>query len=244
MTRPLSSRVSVNPKEGELRIPAGVRDFQAFRRWSWSRRFPQRGRIDYLQGDIDASMSPEDLLTHATPKAAIAAGLFSLIVEPARGLVFVDSTRYASPAAQLSVEPDVVVVRHESLAAGRVRMVQGVRPRPGRYIELEGAPDLVVEVISDSSVGKDRRRLPDLYAQAGVPELWLVDARDTRLAFEIWTLGTAAYTQVLPDPAGGTSSTSAWAASPILGCRFRLRRHERHDPPVSWYTLESTGARS
>ena len=244
MTRPLSSQVSVNPMEGELRIPAGVHDFEAFRRWSRSRRFPQEGRIDYLRGDIDASMSPEDLLTHATPKAAVAGVLYSLIVVPGRGLVFVDSTRYASPAVQLSVEPDVVVVLHETLAAGRVRMVPTAPPRPGRYIELEGAPDLVVEVISDSSVGKDRRRLPELYAQAGVPELWLVDARDTRLAFEIWTLGTTAYTQVLPDPDGGTSSTSAWTASPILGCRFRLRRHERHEPPVRWYTLESTGARS
>ncbi len=37
----------------------------------------------------------------------------------------------------------------------------------GRYVELEGAPDLVVEIVSDSSVAKDTQRLPPRYAAAG-----------------------------------------------------------------------------
>ena len=118
------------------------------------------------------------------------------------------------------VEPDVVVVLWESLNAGRVRNVPSTPPRPGRYVELEGAPDLVVEVVSNSSVGKDRKRLPALYARAGVPELWLVDARGDTPAFEIRSLKAGGYQQVAADgpPPDG------WTSSPVLGCRFRLQR--------------------
>lgn len=236
MSRPAATRFSVLPLERTLRIPAGVRDFEQFRRWSRSDRFPERGRIDYLNGDIEAEMTPEDLLTHGTAKTAIGGGLYPLVVLPRRGLVFIDRARVVSPAARLSVEPDVVVVLRESMAAGRVRLVPSSKPRPDRYIELEGAPDLVVEILSDSSVAKDRKRLPELYAQAGIPEFWLADARSAVPVFEIWTLGKGGYARVPPD----ASDRGAWTASPILGCRFRLRRHEVQEPRFVYHELEST----
>jgi hypothetical protein len=67
------------------------------------------------------------------------------------------------------------------------------RWKPGGFIEVEGAADLVVEILSDSSVGKDTRRLPEAYAKAGVGELWLVDARrcgagDEQPEFRLLTL--------------------------------------------------------
>jgi Uma2 family endonuclease len=235
MSRTIPTRPSVIHLEGGLRIPAGVHVFEEFRRWSHSDQFPERGRIDYLQGDVEVDMSPEDLLTHGTPKAAIAAGLFALVVETGRGLVFIDRARVASPTAGLSVEPDVVVVLWESLAANRVRMVPKSPPRADRYVELEGAPDLVVEILGDSSVGKDRKRLPHLYAQAGIPELWLADARGAAAAFEIWTLGKNGYTRVPPDGPG----PDAWTTSPLLGRRFRLRRHQAQVPDFFYYKLES-----
>lgn len=37
-----------------------------------------------------------------------------------------------------------------------------------RYVELRGGPDLVVEIVGDASVGKDRNRLPELYAPGRV----------------------------------------------------------------------------
>src|SRR5256885_8764701 len=45
------------------------------------------------------------------------------------------------------------------------------------YLELEGTPDMVLEVVSESSVQKDTKRLRQLYWQAGIREYWLVDAR-------------------------------------------------------------------
>ena len=230
-----STQPPVIPPGDAVRIPAGVHILDEFRRWSQGREFPERGRIDYLQGDVEVNMSAEDLFTHGTPKAAIAARLHAMVVEDGRGTVFIGRTRVVSPAAGLSVEPDVVVVLRESLAAGRVRPVPSLPPRAGRYVELEGAPDLLVEILSDSSVSKDRTRLPELYARAGVAELWLVDARGKAPALEIWTLRPAgAYSRVPPDADG----PDAWTPSPLLGCRFRLRRHEMKDALFVYHKLE------
>jgi Uma2 family endonuclease len=230
-----STQTPVIPPGEAVRIPAGVHILDEFRRWSQGLEFPERGRIDYLQGDVEVDMSAEDLFTHGTPKAAIAARLYAMVVEGERGTVLIDCTRVVSLAAGLSVEPDVVVVLRESLAAGRVRPVPSSPPRTGRYVELEGAPDLLVEILSDSSVSKDRTRLPGLYARAGVAELWLVDARGKTPALEIWTLRPAgAYSRVPPDGDG----PDGWTPSPLLGCRFRLRRHEMKDPLIVNHKLE------
>lgn len=230
-----STQPSIILAGDDVRIPAGVHVLDAFRRWCQGREFPERGRIDYLQGDVEVDMSTEDLFTHGTPKAAIAARLHAMVVEDERGSVFIDCTRVVSPAARLSVEPDVVVVLRESLAAGRVRLVPSTPLRAGRYDEIEGAPDLVVEIISDSSVSKDRLRLPELYARAGVAELWLVDARGEAPALEIRTLRPAGgYSRVPPDGEG----PDAWTPSPLLRCRLRLRRHEMKDPLFVYHKLE------
>jgi Uma2 family endonuclease len=220
--------------DDEVRIPGEVHALEEFRRWSYGEQFPERGRIDYLHGDIEVDMSPEDLDTHGTVKVAIAARLHALVAEPGRGYVFVDRARVVSTAAALSVEPDVVVVLWDSLEAGRIRKVPSTPPVPGRYVELEGAPDLVVEVVSNSSVGKDRKRLPSLYARAGVPELWLVDARGETPAFEIWARGASGYERVAPEG----PLAEGWTPSPVLGCRFRLRRRTFREGH-SIYNLES-----
>ncbi len=203
--------------EDDLLITADVYHLEAFRRWAYSEDFPERGRIDYLAGEIEVAMSPEDLYTHGAVKTSITTTLHRLVAEADRGTVFVDRTRISSPKADLSAEPDVVVALDESFDQGRLREVPSAGGRPGRYIELEGAPDLVVEIVSDSSMGKDTRRLPPLYARAGTPELWLVDARGEELSFQVQTLDQAGYLEVEPDADG-------WRLSPVLGLEVRLSR--------------------
>jgi Uma2 family endonuclease len=218
--------VDVGPEP--FRIPAQAWSFEGFRRWARSNRFPKSGRIDYVGGDLEVDMSPEDLLKHGTVKAEIGAELQIRIARRNLGDVYVDRTLVSFPASELSVEPDVVVVLYSSLDTGRVREIPRKKREPESYIELEGAADLVVEVISDSSVGKDRRRLPPRYAAAGVPELWLVDVR-RKLRFEIYVLAEGTYRLTVPEADG-------WVRSPLLG-PVRLRR-ERVRPDRWSYRLD------
>ncbi len=198
-------------------VPPSAVLLEGFREWSRSEGFPESGRIDYLAGEVEVEMSPEDLYTHGTVKTAIVAELFARIARPSRGFVFADSTRVTSPRADLSAEPDVVAVLLASFDQGKVRHIPAAAKGPGRYVELEGAPDLVVEILSDSSVGKDTQRLPPRYAAAGVGELWLIDARASELRFDVKILEGDAYRDVGPD-AGG------WARSPLLAAGVRLTR--------------------
>ena len=216
--------------EESLRIPADALTFEGFRSWAHSPEFPETGRIDYLAGDVEVDMSPEDLHTHGIVKVAISAGIHALVTERELGEVFVDSTRVTSPLAMLSAEPDVVVVLWESLQAGRVRYLPAVGKGPDRFTEIEGAPDVVVEVVSDSSVRKDTKRLPPLYAQAGVPELWIVDTRDRDMRFDLKSLENGEYVTRSPDADG-------WMRSERLGALVRLSR--RKTPLSTWsYRLE------
>ncbi|HUP24424.1 MAG TPA: Uma2 family endonuclease [Thermoanaerobaculia bacterium] len=216
-------------EEQQLRIPSGLDSLAAFRAWATSGDFPERGRIDYLAGEVEVEMSPEDLHAHGAVKTAIAAALHEWMTAGDRGEVFIDRARVSAPAAALSVEPDVVLVTWESLDRGRCRYVPARDSEPGRSLEIEGAPDLVVEIVSRGSRVKDTQRLPVLYARAGVPELWLVDALGAELHFEVRTLpgggrgdgeiepGAGAYRVLVPDADG-------WVESPRLGCQVRLTR--------------------
>ncbi len=61
------------------------------------------------------------------------------------------------------VQPDVFVI----LNAGRGKITLS---------RIVGAPDLVVEISSPSTIGYDRRQKQDAYARVGVTEYWIVDA--------------------------------------------------------------------
>jgi Uma2 family endonuclease len=217
--------------EENLRIPEDAFTFEGFQRWIDSGELPETGRIDYLEGDIEVDMSPEDVYTHGTAKIAISSKLHSLVAETGLGFAVSDSTRLKSRFADLSVEPDVIVVLWETLKTGKVRSSPASRKGPGRYSGLDGAADLVVEVVSDGSVEKDTKRLPSLYARAGIPELWLVDARDADLRFEIHTLHGGRYETVRQDGEG-------WVRSPCLQRSFRLVRRELPDLDACVYQLE------
>jgi Uma2 family endonuclease len=220
-------------EEEDLRVPAASHTLGGFRQWVHSGRFPERGRIDFLAGDVEVDMSPEDLFTHSSPKTEIAALLHRLVVEPDLGSVFIDRGRVTSLVADLSAEPDAVVLLWSSLEDGRARLVPAATEKPGRFVEIEGAPDLVVEIVSDSSKGKDLRRLPPLYARAGIPELWLVDARGEDLSFTVHALAGGSYQPQRADPEG-------WIASPTLGTSLRFTREPGRFH--SWrYRLEHRG---
>ena len=208
--------------DNTFEMPLGLQTLEDFRRWSHSDQFPNMGRIDYVEGRIEVDMSPEDLFTHGTPKGDIFAVLHGQVRRKRLGHLFVDRTRIASAVAELSAEPDIVFVSRTSLNAGRVRLVPKASGEPGRYVELEGAPDLVVEIVSDSSETKDTKRLPVAYFQADVSEFWLVDVRGESIIFRIYRRGESSYEAVVADP-------DDFHRSEVIGCSFALCRTQNED---------------
>ena len=202
--------------EGRLEIPP-ITNLAEFREWATSDEFPQSGRIDYICGSIEVSdMAPEALGSHGSPKVEIVSVIHQRLKSRRLGKVFVDRTRLSNPETGLSVEPDVLFVSYESIQSGRVRLVP-LRSHPYEYIEVEGAADLVVEIVSHSSVSKDRTHLPKQYFAAGVIEYWLVDARGDELEFAVFNRGATAFTRTHPDANG-------FVPSRVLETSFRFNR--------------------
>jgi Uma2 family endonuclease len=203
--------------EDQFEIPDGVTTLSAFRRWALSPEFPERGRIDFIDGRIEIDMSPEDFFTHGTLKAELCSWLVSLVKERDLGYVVTDRTRVSSPEANLSAEPDIVFISHDSLDSGQVQLVPKASGEPGRYVEVEGGPDLVIEIVSDSSKAKDIQRLPTAYYNAGVGEYWLIDARKDQLEFVMYRQGDNDFEQAVADSDGLFQSR-------VLSCEFKLDR--------------------
>ena len=201
--------------EDQCLIPGDLATLTAFRRWALSDDFPTTGRIDWVASHIEVDMSPEDIFTHGTLKTEIVGVLWTLA--KARGIhLFTGETRVSSDAGDLSVEPDVVAVSDDAIDAGRVRLVPAAGGKPDRFVELEGGPELIVEIVSDSSVKKDTQRLPAAYHAAGVRELWLIDARraDVQLTIHRW------------EPSGYTADVAAdgTCRSTVFDCTFAIVR--------------------
>lgn len=221
MSETVTPPVIVVQPEG-VEIPAGIVDLAGFRRWVHSETFPERGRIDWLNGRMEVDMSPEDLNTHGSPKSAIAVRLGALIQDRRLGMVFIDRARLTVPAADLSVEPDVLVLLRATLRAGRAQLVPRASGAPGRFIEIEGAPDLVVECGCDSSKRKDTVALRAAYLAAGVREYWLVDGRPDPPRFELLALRAGAYV-----PAG--ADREGFVPSEVLAATVRFVRETEAD---------------
>ena len=170
-------------------IPPGIRTLADFRKWAMSESFPQRGRIDYIQGCIEVDMSPEDFFMHGTPKTEIVRGLANRNQSANLGFLVTDSTRISNVDVHLSAEPDVVFVTRTALDSGETRLVPKITEADDRYVEVEGMVDLVVEIVSDSSENKDLHRLPPEYFAAGVREFWLIDVRRPDIQFQIHNRG-------------------------------------------------------
>ena len=114
-------------------------------------------RVELHEGIL--YIMPEPTIDHQFLTQLLWKFLFDQLVTA--GLAHVYMPVNLTPLPTVSVAPDVVVVR-----AGREDIIDRVR--------VNGAPDIVVEVLSSNrSVDLVRKR--GWYAAAGVPEYWILD---------------------------------------------------------------------
>jgi Uma2 family endonuclease len=193
-----------------VHVPEPFEDLEAFRSWARSEAYPDAARICYLNGEVWVDMSKEQF-THNQIKGEMTSVLTRLVKRERRGRFFPDGYLLSNPRANLSTNPDGIFVSEERLRSGRVQLVEGVDQG---LVELQGTPDMVLEIISPSSVEKDTVVLPDLYWRAGIPEYWLVDPQTETVEFTIFRRTAKAYVR--------QRKAEGWVRSSIFGRSFRL----------------------
>jgi len=131
---------------------------RAVRTYTWDdyRAWPADERWEIIGGEAYA-MSPSPTARHQMVQLRLSVGLDTLF----RGKT---CQVYTAPLdVKLSetdiVQPDVLVV----CKSGQIKRTH-----------IEGAPALVVEILSEASALHDRTTKMQLYARHGVPEVWLV----------------------------------------------------------------------
>ena len=198
--------------EGDVvQIPEWATDLESFRRWADSNDFPEAGRICYLKGEVWVDMSKEQLFSHLQVKSKFNIVLGGLAEAEELGLYFPDGLLLTNLAADLSWKPDGTFVSAATLRTGLVRLVEGAE---GGHVELEGSPDMVLEVVSRGSVHKDTVVLRQAYWNAGIREYWLVDARREPLRFDILRHTPKGYV--------AARKQDGWVRSAVFGKSFRL----------------------
>ncbi len=173
---------------------------------------------------VDLSM--EQLFDHNDVKSEINTVLRVLVKANRLGRYFTDGAFLSNVDADVSNQPDGMFVSTAALQQGQVRVVEG---RTRGHVELEGTPDMVLEVVSDSSVDKDTVVLRQAYAEAGIHEYWLVDARKEALRFDVLRLSGRRY--------AASRKRAGWVRSEVFDHWCRLSRQVSSDGFAS-FTLD------
>lgn len=128
-------------------------------------RLPDEPRYELIYGRFYLSPSPS--IPHQVLVTALWM-LFDRIAQETGGFAVV-APMDVTLAAHSVVQPDVVYV-----AAERRGII---------HERLEGAPSLVVEILSPGTVRRDRGEKLRLYAESGVEEYWIVDPTERQIEF-------------------------------------------------------------
>ena len=197
-------------------VPAGVTDLASFDRWVDSPDFPSRGRFSFLRGAVWADVSTEDALTHDCARLWVGLALGMITRNLDLGNYFGDRVRLRNEEVGFSTEPDGLMISSHSSQAGRIRYPDETSAASYTFA---GAPDMLLEVVSDASEKKDREILRDAYYRAGVTEYWIVDARPESPMIDVLSYGSRGFV-------ASRRQAGGWVRSKLFGRSFRLLRSD------------------
>jgi Uma2 family endonuclease len=136
-----------------MNSPATARRFYD---WNDYRSWPADQRWEIIGGEAYA-MSPAPLPRHQMIAGEIFAALHAqLSGRPCKPIMSPVDVRLSDEDV---VQPDLIVV---------------CKPDQIRRTHIEGAPTMVIEILSESTALYDRTRKLSLYARNGIKEVWLV----------------------------------------------------------------------
>ena len=145
---------------------------------------------EWVDGEVTIFMPPRTIHQDLVLLIAQLLSDFLYLVRGGTGKVMIAPYEMLAWDVRSARQPDVLYV-----APDHVDRVSKDR--------LEGPADLVVEVVSDDSVARDRQTKFAEYAAIGVPEYWLVDSRDGHRAVAAYRLAPEAAYERLPLDAAG-----------------------------------------
>ena len=140
-------------------------------------RLPDNGfRYEVIRGEL--YMSPAPSVSHQRTVTAFIHHLTNHLNQYQVGECFTSPIDVNLPDLTSPVQPDVVFVSND-----KADIIQ--------ENTIEGAPDLVIEVLSPGTARYDRKTKFETYAQAGVNEYWLADPNS--FIIEVYVLRGQAY---------------------------------------------------
>lgn len=129
--------------------------------WADAQLMPEDGkRYEAIDGELYVTAAPSR--RHQWISGNLQAELRELLQEPGTGWVYHAPIGVEFPATEEGVQPDLIFVAR---ASAEKLVDEGIR----------GAPDLVVEILSPSTAGRDRSIKLKLYKRQGVTQYWIVD---------------------------------------------------------------------
>lgn len=141
-------------------------------------KFPDDGwKYEIIDGVL--YMTPPPAINHQRSSSQLFVAMFKHIADYKLGEVLPAPCGVRLPNQPVPVEPDIIFVKKDRLDIIGANYV-------------EGAPDLLVEILSPSNANYDRETKFELYEKAGVSEYWLVDYQAKTV--EVFTLVEGDYT--------------------------------------------------
>ena len=134
-------------------------------RWTfddWLRLPGDEFRYEIVEGELHVSPSPST--GHQFVVTSLIAAMHAHVRKHKLGAILTAPVGVRLPEQDTVVQPDVLFVARDRLGIIRDDII-------------DGAPDLVVEVLSPSNWIYDRTRKQKAYERAGVREYWIVDYR-------------------------------------------------------------------
>jgi len=124
------------------------------------RQLPDDGkRYELIHGEVHLTPSPTT--KHQCVLQNLSSSLGPFVIKNGLGEVWT-APLDVRLSPDTAVQPDLIFISNS-----RAKIIKE------NYID--GAPDLVVEILSPSTAAHDRATKLALYAKAGVPEVWLLD---------------------------------------------------------------------